>query len=466
MTGSHASASAVALLLVLSGGRLAAGPEPIARGEALEEVSCAADPSQSYALYLPAAYDSARAWPVLYLFDPSARGARAAERFRKGAEAYGFILAASNNSRNGPMEPSLASARAIWEDTHARFSIDDRRIYTAGFSGGARVATLVAELLAGSVAGVIGCSAGFPDNRPPGKGISFAYFGTAGDADFNHSEMLALDATLERLGVPHRLEIFEGPHQWAPEEVCAEALEWMRVREAARGIGKDTALLESSLERRLARARRKESDGRPLEAQRDYASVTRDFRGLRDVSEAQARLSRLEKEKRFGDLVAAEEKRQKAERAAIDRLSARLDSIRTAEEPPALPRLLSDLEIASWKKRTASGNREEALSSRRVLEWLFARASFFLPEQLLARKDFSRAILSLSLATEIKPESPQAWYNRACARARAGQRKEAFEDLRAAIGRGFRDRRLLESDSDLESLRGDEEFRRIADLVR
>jgi tetratricopeptide (TPR) repeat protein len=238
------------------------------------------------------------------------------------------------------------------------------------------------------------------------------------------------------------------------------------VREAARGVAKDTALVESSLERRLARARREELDGRLLEAQRDYASIARDFRGLRDVSETQERLSRLKKEKRFGELVAAEEKRRKAERAAIDRLSARLDSIRTAEEPPALPRLLSDLEIAGWKKRAASADREEALSSRRVLEWLFVRASLFLPEELLARKDLSRAVLSLSVATEIKPESPQAWYNLACAQARAGRRKEAFEDLRAAIGRGFRDRTLLESDSDLESLRGDEEFRRIIDLVR
>jgi len=262
---------------VLLGGISLAGPsDSFPRGVVVEKVVCAADPSQSYALYLPPGYEPTTRWPILYLFDPSARGERAAERFRKGAEAYGFLLAASNNAQNGPVEKSLTAARATWGDTHSRFSIDDRRVYTAGFSGGARVATLVAQLLAGSVAGVIGCSAGFPDDRPPQKGISFAYFGTAGNVDFNYSEMKSLDVALEKLGLPHRLVVFDGPHQWAPEQVCGEALEWMRVREIARGLARDAALVEASFTARRARAREMEAADRTLEAYREYASLARD----------------------------------------------------------------------------------------------------------------------------------------------------------------------------------------------
>jgi predicted esterase len=263
--------------LLLSGQSLARSPEPFVRGEIVERVACAANPDQTYALYLPSSYDPARRWPILYLFDPSARGERAAGRFRKGAEAYGFLLAASNNSKNGPMEESLAAAHAVWKDTHARFSIDDRRVYSAGFSGGARVATLEAQLLSGSIAGVIGCGAGFPDNRPPGRDDRFDYFGIVGNADFNHSEMKTLDATLKKLGIPNGLAIFEGLHQWPPEEVCAEALEWMRVREAARGVVKDAALVDASFQARLARASATEASGRFLDAHREYEQPGRSF---------------------------------------------------------------------------------------------------------------------------------------------------------------------------------------------
>jgi len=458
-------AAVTALVLTLLAGGTAAAPDTLPRGQIVEKVSCADDPQQSYALYVPASYDPARHWPVVYLFDPSARGARAAERFRKGAETYGFLLAASNNSKNGPINESLGSARALWKDTHARFTIDDRRVYTAGFSGGARVAALVGQMLSGSVAGVIACGAGFPDGRPPAKDTPFAYFGTAGDTDFNLSEMKSLDATLEKLGIPHYLETFEGTHQWPTEQICAEALEWMRVREAARGIAKDPALVESSFARRLARASREEAGGRTLEAYREYASITRDFRGLRDVADVRKRLSELEKDDRVRSLFASEEKREKAERSAIDRLTAKLDTIRTAQEPPVLPRLLAELEISDWKKRAGSASRDEALAARRVLEWLFVRASLFLPQELLARRDFSRAILALSVSTEIKPQSPQAWYNRACAEARAGHRKKALEELRVAVEKGFRDRKWIESDADLEPLREDEQFRQIVESL-
>jgi tetratricopeptide (TPR) repeat protein len=197
-----------------------------------------------------------------------------------------------------------------------------------------------------------------------------------------------------------------------------------------------------------------------------YASLARDFSGIRDTAEAEKQISELEKEGRIGQLLAAEVKRNAAERVAIERLTAKLDTIGSGDEPPALPRLLRDLEIAGWKKKADSADREEALSARRVLEWLYVRASSFLPQDLLARKDFQRALLALTVATEIKPESPQAWYNRACGQARAGQRKKALEDLRVALRNGFSDRQLIQSDPDLASLRDDEEFRRIVSLIR
>jgi predicted esterase len=438
--------------------------ETLPRGKIIDRVVCQADVLQTYALYLPSRYEASRRWPILYIFDPGARGPFAAARFRSGAEEYGFVLASSNSSKNGPVDASLAAAQAMWKDTHVRLAIDDRRIYTAGYSGGARVATLVAQILKTPVAGVIACSGGFPDGRPPTRETPFAYFATAGETDFNYGEMTALDATLEKLGLPHRLMIFPGPHQWAPEEICAEALAWMRLREAARRVVADAELVARSFQRRLAAAQEARESGRLFEADRELHALQRDFRQLRDTTAVAAELTEIERDPLYRKAAAAREKREGEERVAISRLLRRLEAVRQGQTP-ALPRLLADLEIARWKKLTASPDHDESLSAQRVLAMLFFHSAFSIPEELTAQKEFNRAILALSVATEIQPENARAWYSRACAEARAGQKRKALEDLRAAVAKGFRDRRGIEENGDFDSLRGDTEFRSIVESL-
>ena len=115
-----------------------------ARGTIVEDVKCAADPSQSYALYLPSGYSPDRQWNLLIGFHPGARGRAIVEKFQAAAEQYGYIVAASNTSRNGPWAVSGAAAKAMSADLGQRFAIDPRRIYATGMSGGARVALQIA----------------------------------------------------------------------------------------------------------------------------------------------------------------------------------------------------------------------------------------------------------------------------------------------------------------------------------
>lgn len=202
---------AVGLLLTLA-----------AQGEIVADIRCAADASQGYALYVPKAYRADKAWPLLLLFDPRARGVTGVERFAEAAEKFGWIVAGSNNSRNGSWDVSMASLTAMSRDLMARYSIDEKRMYTGGMSGGARVAMQVA-LGTGRIAGVIAGSAGYPDSEPR-KSVPFKVFSVAGTEDFNWLEMQELDRALK---TPHRLRIFEGGHVWMPKEVAIEAIEWM-----------------------------------------------------------------------------------------------------------------------------------------------------------------------------------------------------------------------------------------------
>src|SRR3954471_18114843 len=119
--------------------RLAA-PAPAqtgAPGQRVEHVPCPSDPSERYTLYLPSAYVPGRRWPLLLVFDPGARARRAAEEFQAAAERFGWIVAVSENSRNGPWERSQHAVAAMWPALLATYAVDPARIYTAGPSGGA-----------------------------------------------------------------------------------------------------------------------------------------------------------------------------------------------------------------------------------------------------------------------------------------------------------------------------------------
>ena len=95
-----------------------------------------------------------RRWPILYVFDPRRRGQLGAELFREVAERRGFIVASSNDTESdNPNAPNGDAINALWADTHTRLPIDPQRTYATGFSGGARLAFALAQLLNGGLCG-------------------------------------------------------------------------------------------------------------------------------------------------------------------------------------------------------------------------------------------------------------------------------------------------------------------------
>src|ERR1700719_3731684 len=187
-------------------------------GDLIPRVVAQENPQQSYALYVPTKYSRERRWPVVYVFDPLARGPLALAQFQRAAEIHGYIVAVSNNSRNGAWQPEFEAAEAMVRDTQQRFTVDLKRIYFAGFSGGARVASQLAQLCKCS-AGVLLSGAGFSHGSAPSAESKFPVFSAVGDADFNYRELIPLQDTFEKEAIPHWLRVFDGSHEWAPPGV-------------------------------------------------------------------------------------------------------------------------------------------------------------------------------------------------------------------------------------------------------
>src|ERR1041385_685120 len=115
-------------------------------GKITDHILCDAQPQLSYCLYLPTSYSPTKTFPVIFIFDAHADGKLPAEKYHNLAEESGFILIASNNSRNGIQYDSLLSmAKDMMLDASGKFSIEANRKYVMGFSGGARVAGVVAS---------------------------------------------------------------------------------------------------------------------------------------------------------------------------------------------------------------------------------------------------------------------------------------------------------------------------------
>jgi predicted esterase len=444
-------------------------PKPFSRGEIVPRVVCEADPERSYALYLPTAYDPERAWPLLYLYDPRSHGAVAAERFREAAETYGWILASSNDTASDdPTAPNASAVNAMWADTHRRFRIDSRRVYASGFSGGARLAVLLALQREGEVAGVIAAGGGFPDSAAPRSGLRFDFFGSVGNLDFNYGEMRRLDRTLARLGVAHRLAIFEGPHSWCPAPTCREGIEWLELQAMKKGgAARDPAVVGRLLRERREKAAADESAGRAVEAWRRYAEAAEDFQGLADTADLEKAATRLEASAPVRKALAEEEKRDDSEARRGGKLRADLLNALAEDPLPPLNFLMNRLQLGRLKSDATSDRSEpDRLAAARVLESIFVQTAFYLPRDFAARHDFVRAELLTGIAAELKPDrAGGVFYNLACFRALAGDRKGAIASLRVAVARGYKDLAAMESDPDLASLRGEKAYLAIvADL--
>lgn len=185
-------------------------------GRVIDTVVCAAEAAQTYAAYIPSTGNK-KALPVIYFFDPHASGSLPLRKYKTLADKYGFLLIGSNNSKNGnDWQITEAMWQTLHDDTKKRFKIDLQRIYTAGFSGGAKVASFEA-LNHPEIKGVLVNGAGLPDGAPAGN-YAFSFTAITGEGDMNMTELMAISKAFDKTSTCHRLLLFRGKHEWAPEK--------------------------------------------------------------------------------------------------------------------------------------------------------------------------------------------------------------------------------------------------------
>jgi predicted esterase len=439
-------------------------------GRLVQHVPSASAPGQHFTLYIPTSYRPAQPAPVLYLLDPRGRARIPASLFREAAERYGYILVSSHNSQSDvPITVNLQAMQAMWDDSHTWFNLDAKRLYLGGFSGTARVATLIARTQPGVFAGIVSAGAGFHPDAPP-AGLKAAYFATIGDTDYNYHELEAVEAALIEANRPHRIQRFPGAHSWMPADLAGRAVDWMELRAMqAAARPRDEALIQALWERDRTTAGMFEREGRVLDAGRRYAAMARDYAGLRDVTEIAAAAARSLHDDRAETEARS---RRGAAREAAAWIQHAMQIIADAFPEDGLAPLLQpdelarQLEVPAMKKQAAGAEREVSLEAQRRMNELDVQLGFYLPYEAMARSELTRAAFYLSVALRIDDASPVTWYLTAETQARMNARQAALAALRRAVDAGFSDLASLENDPDLRAIREQKEFQDIVAPVR
>lgn len=201
----------------------AADKDSFETGKIINNVVCKNDALQSYALYIPLKFKNEEL-PLIYFFDPHADGSLPLKKYKSLADEYGFILIGSNNSKNGNDWQTTENIwNSLFNDTQNRLTFNHNRIYTCGFSGGAKVASYIA-LHHNEIKGVIANGAGLPDETPAGN-FNFSFTAITGRGDMNMTDLVALNNELNKTQARHRIIFFDGKHEWAPESTMNIAFE-------------------------------------------------------------------------------------------------------------------------------------------------------------------------------------------------------------------------------------------------
>lgn len=181
----------------------------------------------SYELFLPAGYDAKQSYPLIVSFDSHGNGSMAIEGFKKTANRFGFIVVGSNMIKNG-IDNYESLISELINDVKDRYSVDSRLIYTAGFSGGARMALYYG--IRNQLTGVVACGAAIRYSDLEQTASQSYIFNIAGSRDFNNLESTYFPGSPESSAGKYMTLNFTGVHEWPSEKSIGYAVEFLYVR--------------------------------------------------------------------------------------------------------------------------------------------------------------------------------------------------------------------------------------------
>ena len=434
------------------------------------------DSARSYALYFPRSTagkgangqvdegtrgrDDLGKFPLVIAFDPQGNGGLPVEKYKKLAEKYGFILAGSNNSKNGlPPDEIDNIVIGLRKELIDSYPVDTNRIFLMGFSGGARIASL-AGFYKTQVAGVIACGAGLAGASAPPV-FKIDYFGIAGMGDFNMNEMVELDYPLTQAGLRHVIKTYQGIHAWPPADVMESAFQWFSLNSMKDGIvPKNETIIQEIMSAFEKKVDTLISCGQFLEAANTCMEAIAFGDGLDSTGIYSDKLVSIENMPRYQIQAKYRKKLMELEESERKMLIEALTDkdlkwwkefevrstkyeVRTRNDAGCKIKVLSEDE---WQRREETFKNQRVLAYVRLLAYMNANS-------VLTSKNEEAAVKIVTIYEIVDPENPEPCYMQAILSARKSNTKEALQQLDQAIGKGFKDKLRMAEQPEFRSLK-------------
>ena len=289
------------LLLLLSFSFFGIAQEfKIKKGAIINAIPVKDSVAENFALYLPSSFDISKKWPIVFVFDMQGRGMQALSMYRQAAEEQGYILAASNNIHDSiSLSKNILITSRMFNSVYSTLPIKRNRVYTSGFLGGARLATLVPAFIK-EVQGVISFGSAVANQEVLSSANRFHFIGVVGIEDFNYLPMLENQKVLNRLKFPNQLMIFNGGQTWPESKYIAQAMEMLTIAAMNKGIeNKDQTLISSSYNRNLGEVSTLLASQNPLRADNALNDIISSYRNFKNIDSLKASSKTLRRTKAY-----------------------------------------------------------------------------------------------------------------------------------------------------------------------
>ncbi|WP_431215406.1 hypothetical protein ACQ86N_12325 [Puia sp. P3] len=250
----------------------------------------------------------------------------------------------------------------------------------------------------------------------------------------NLTELVGITGELDKTHTRHRLLLFAGKHEWAPEGIMDQAFAGLQLDAMAQGrLPKEQAFIDQYVKKSRTRLTGYINAGYLLKAERECAVSVSCLDGV----DKQADWFRQQRKSIAGSPKFSQQQQQERSVLAQEE-SAKAGYMQHFQQ---VDTRYWDGVIADLATKAAPG-RPEAAMYQRLLAWL-SLAFYSMSNRCIGANANDQGRYFVDLYKKADPANSEAWYFSAILSARGGQPKAALGDLEKAAELGFDDDRRM-----------------------
>ncbi|MFN0187112.1 MAG: hypothetical protein ACKVQV_00265 [Bacteroidia bacterium] len=415
-------------------------------GNTFSNQPCQFDANLHYSVYYPTRFSSKQKLPILILFDPHGDPDFPIEKYKSLANTYDFILIASKESKNGNNPEHTANiVQSMLYQCLQIEKVDTNQIFAGGFSGGARVASMLA-LSPSGVKGLVVCGAGIPAGSWTGV-PPHLIVGIAGNSDMNLSEVLNFTTHDPRMMNRYQTIRFSGEHAWPPSSVMENAfIAFTAIAQRDRFTSVNTKQLEEGLALLKHQA---DSVSSIIEKVELYKNMVKNFQGMLNTTGVEASLQRLMGSIEYKQGLSVENEFKQIEAKNRDYFLQALGAKDT---------LWWRMEFERWESTKATKSPQAFEEMKNRIRGVISLSAYMSLSRAVSALHKEQSAYFSSIYRLVDPKNSEAWYLSAVSAAMDGNRSNCIRFLEEAIKTGFHDGTRCRIEPAFMSLQNDVQF--------